>query len=406
MNSIDSNISSRFSPYLTKSEDSKTHVPYFCLEAENPYYEQHKNCDNSFETLLFDSTTEEANGKMFRPEEVQDIISLLHWESQSHSQNYHDAQNESSFLNNFRGANCFDSPAHVFKNYEGPNRQNEGFNNSHAMKNILSPDMSPFQKHSDFQAFPNFQNYAGLNWQNEGFNHAPTMNNFLPPHISPFQTHSNGQIPRGYDASTTENSRREHEGSDDDGDSDISREDEKKQNKLQKMKLHGQIQIKKIKKEITEKQQRLKNSGLINNQKSDPVKSAKEREKAPYNFGKTAVGTYMIKLITKKGKYDNFLEMFSKNNQNFVHDFKEFCKTVKYRNNGDFKKAWESDDNMFAILKLVTKKFLQEDVGSWIDNRTKKVELREAYKECAEVYKDGIENMEDFNFSRFLKQNL
>ena len=43
MNSIDSNISSRFSPYLTKSEDSKTHVPYFCLEAENPYYEQHKN---------------------------------------------------------------------------------------------------------------------------------------------------------------------------------------------------------------------------------------------------------------------------------------------------------------------------------------------------------------------------
>lgn len=405
MNFFDNNSSFHWSPsQMSNSEESKMHVTSFSLEAESTYWDLHQECNKSFESLLFESTTQEANGNILRPEEVQGVMSFLLWDSQCRS---HERQNDSALLfNNFRGATCDEFQDHAFKHYEGPNRQNDRFNHAQATNNDFPLYVGTFPNHSEFQAFPNFQNYAGPNSQSEGFNHSPTMNHILPHSISPFLTPSNKKIPTGYDPSTA-NSRREQlfaddsKESDDDLNSNVSREDE---NKLLNMKLYGQNQIKKIKKEFTKKQETPKKS--VNKEKSDHTISIKERQKAPYNFGKTAIGTYMIKLIIKKGKYDNYLKNLSKNDQNFVHDFKRFAEKVHYKNNGDFKNAWNNNGKMFVTLKRVTQKFLQEDVYTWIEKRTKNKNFKEVYKECIEVYKDGIENLKKFNFSRFVaKQN-
>lgn len=52
-----------------------------------------------------------------------------------------------------------------------------------------------------------------------------------------------------------------------------------------------------------------------------PEITQKDIQKMPYNFGKAAIGTYMLKLI-KKGYYDRFLEKKLGRDRNFLAGFK------------------------------------------------------------------------------------
>ena len=138
--------------------------------------------------------------------------------------------------------------------------------------------------------------------------------------------------------------------------------------------------------------------------------TAKVRQKAPYNFGKTAIGTYMMRLI-HKGAYDDFLMKTLNRDQTFIKAFKQFCLKLDYKTLKDFRNVWKYTDfvdsgedpshNFYVALKKITELFLKKDVTSWIEKKTKSQEYRPLYAECAEIYRKGIENIENFDFSKF-----
>ena len=141
-----------------------------------------------------------------------------------------------------------------------------------------------------------------------------------------------------------------------------------------------------------------------------PKITGKDIQKATFNFGKTAIGTYMLKLI-KKGSYDRFLNDSLKRDESFIKGFKEFCLRVDYRSRHDFKFVWRSYDNFHATnngeynfyvaLKKVTKEFLGRDAYVWIEKKTKRKDYIPIYRRIAQVYRKGIENVEYFEFSEF-----
>lgn len=140
-----------------------------------------------------------------------------------------------------------------------------------------------------------------------------------------------------------------------------------------------------------------------------PEIHSKDIQKAPFNFGKTALGSYMIKLI-RKGKYDKFIKEILQRDENFIQNFKEFCRKVNYKTRNDFKFVWSISDfqasnntfyNYYVALKKVTKQFLKTDVSIWIETKTKRKDYIPIYERCAEVYLQGIENVENFDFAEF-----
>ena len=139
-----------------------------------------------------------------------------------------------------------------------------------------------------------------------------------------------------------------------------------------------------------------------------PEITKKDIQKAPFNFGKTAIGTYMIKLI-KKGKYDKFLKLNLQLNESFIKNFKAFCCKINYKTRNDFKCVWSIKNDFeynglykfFIALKKVTKEFLQTDVFTWIEKRTKRKDYRPIYRRCVHVYSQGLENIENFDFEEF-----
>lgn len=141
-----------------------------------------------------------------------------------------------------------------------------------------------------------------------------------------------------------------------------------------------------------------------------PKITSKNRQKAPYNFGKTAIGTYMMKLI-HKGSYDDFLLKTLNRDQAFIKVFKQFCLKLDYKTGRDFRHVWKYTDfmdsekdpshNFYVALKKITELFLKKDVTIWIEKKTKLQEYRPLYMECAELYRKGIENIENFDFSKF-----
>lgn len=140
-----------------------------------------------------------------------------------------------------------------------------------------------------------------------------------------------------------------------------------------------------------------------------PEIHSKDIQKAPFNFGKTALGCYMIKLI-RKGKYDKFLKEILQRDENFIQTFKEFCRKVNYKTRNDFKFVWGLSDfqasnntfhNCYVALKKVTKQFLKTDVSTWIEKKTKRKDYIPIYEKCAEVYLQGVENVENFDFTEF-----
>lgn len=144
-----------------------------------------------------------------------------------------------------------------------------------------------------------------------------------------------------------------------------------------------------------------------------PEITKKDIQKAPFNFGKAAIGTYMMKLI-KKGKYDKFLKQILQLSGSFIKNFKEFCCRVNYKTRNDFKFVWSINRNFelygfynfFIALKKVTKEFLKIDVFTWIEKRTKRKDYRPIYRRCAQVYSQGLENIENFDFEEFFSQPL
>ena len=144
--------------------------------------------------------------------------------------------------------------------------------------------------------------------------------------------------------------------------------------------------------------------------KTRPQISTKNRQKAPYNFGKTAIGTYMMKRI-HKGFYDDFMIKTLNRDQAFIKCFKQFCFKLDYKTCRDFRHVWKHTDfidsekdpshNFYVALKKITELFLKKDVTIWIEKKTKLQEYRPLYMECAEMYRKGIENIENFDFSKF-----
>ena len=142
-----------------------------------------------------------------------------------------------------------------------------------------------------------------------------------------------------------------------------------------------------------------------------PSITRKDIQKAPFNFGKTAIGTYMMKLIIKKGRYDKFLRVTLQKDENFIETFKEFCKTVNYKTRKDFKFVWGTFGdfqlsnnvpyNHYVALKKITKRFLETDVASWIETRIKRRDYKPIYQRCVEVYLQGIDDLDRFDFSWF-----
>ena len=141
-----------------------------------------------------------------------------------------------------------------------------------------------------------------------------------------------------------------------------------------------------------------------------PKITSKDIQKATYNFGKTAIGTYMMNLI-KKGCYDKFLNETLRRDETFIRGFKEFCLRVDYKTRHDFKLVWSNYGNFNAsnngvynfivALKKVTQEFLGREVFIWIEKKTKRKDYIPIYRKCAEVYRKGIENVEYFEFSEF-----
>ena len=137
-----------------------------------------------------------------------------------------------------------------------------------------------------------------------------------------------------------------------------------------------------------------------------PEIQSKDIQKAPYNFGKTALGCYMIKLI-RKGKYDKFIKEILHKDEDFIQTFKVFCRKVTYKTRNDFKFVWsifQASNNIFdnyLALKKVTEQFLKTDVSIWIEKKTKRKDYIPIYERCAEVYLKGIENVENFDFAEF-----
>lgn len=147
-----------------------------------------------------------------------------------------------------------------------------------------------------------------------------------------------------------------------------------------------------------------------------PEITKKEIQKAPFNFGKTAIGTYMMKLI-KKGKYDKFLKLTLKLNDSLIKHFQEFCCKVSYKTRNDFKFVWSFNGDFesshynglysfFIVLKKVTKEFLKTDVFTWIEKRTKRKDYSPIYRRCVQVYTKGLENIENFDFEEFFSHPL
>lgn len=142
-----------------------------------------------------------------------------------------------------------------------------------------------------------------------------------------------------------------------------------------------------------------------------PPITRKVIQKAAFNFGKTAIGTYMMKLIIKKRRYDQFLRVTLQKDENFIKSFKEFCKTVNYKTRKDFKFVWGTFGdfqlsnnvpyNHYVALKKITKRFLETDVSSWIETRIKRRDYKPIYQRCVEVYLQGIDDVDRFDFSWF-----
>ena len=142
----------------------------------------------------------------------------------------------------------------------------------------------------------------------------------------------------------------------------------------------------------------------------------KDIQKAPFNFGKTAIANYMMKLI-KKDKYDKFLKLTLQLHESFIKNFKEFCCKVNYKTQNDFKFVWSINADyesshynglysFFIVLKKVTKEFLKTDVFTWIEKRTKRKDYRPIYRRCAQVYSNGLENIENFDFKEFFSNPI
>ena len=126
-------------------------------------------------------------------------------------------------------------------------------------------------------------------------------------------------------------------------------------------------------------------------------------KKAAYNFGKTAIKGYFIGLI-KKGFYDAYIEKIFKKTKEFIKSFKNFCSKVSYQIIRDFKEIWRyntfigSDFNDFRVLLTkLTKKFLQDDVFQWIQEKTKKIDYVPIYKKCVIAYLKGIDDIDSFD---------
>ena len=144
---------------------------------------------------------------------------------------------------------------------------------------------------------------------------------------------------------------------------------------------------------------------------SSPHFTRHEIRKAPFNFGKTAIATYMMKLIIKKGRYDKFLRVNLQQDENFIETFKNFCKTVNYKTRKDFKFVWgtfgdfqpsnQGTYNYYVALKKITRRFLETDVSSWIQTRIKRRDYEPIYQRCVEIYLQGIDDVDRFDFSWF-----
>lgn len=141
-----------------------------------------------------------------------------------------------------------------------------------------------------------------------------------------------------------------------------------------------------------------------------PQITSKDIQKATFNFGKTAIGTYMMKLI-KNGWYDKFLSETLRRDELFIKDFKVFCLRVDYSTRHDFKFVWRCYGNFqasnnglynfYVALKKVTQEFLGKEVAIWIEKKTKRKDYIPIYRRIADVYSKGIQNVEYFEFSEF-----
>ena len=129
-------------------------------------------------------------------------------------------------------------------------------------------------------------------------------------------------------------------------------------------------------------------------------------KKIPYNFGKTALRVEMIKLI-KNNHYDDFIKNSLGKSKSFIHEFKRFCQRTCYETLRDFKEIWRYNtligydfNDLRAVLTAVTKKFLEDDVGQWI-NKIKVKEYAVLYRKCSVVFLKGINDVESFDVSNY-----
>ena len=129
-------------------------------------------------------------------------------------------------------------------------------------------------------------------------------------------------------------------------------------------------------------------------------------QKIPYNFGKTALGVEMMKLI-KNGHYDDFIEKNLGKSKSFIQEFKKFCQKTCYETLRDFKEIWRYNtligyefNDLRAVLTAVTKKFLVDDVGQWI-NKIKVKDYAVLYRKCIVVFLKGINDVESFDVSNY-----
>ena len=133
-------------------------------------------------------------------------------------------------------------------------------------------------------------------------------------------------------------------------------------------------------------------------------------QKAAHNFGSRAIGHYMIKKVIA-GDYNEFMRVVLRRNEAFINSVMEG--TISYKLKQDFERVWQCREflsngpanleyNQNVALKKITEKFFREDALYWIENDTRRKDLRPLYREeILNEYRRGINNVDEFSLEAF-----
>ena len=137
-------------------------------------------------------------------------------------------------------------------------------------------------------------------------------------------------------------------------------------------------------------------------------------QKAAYNFGEACIGHKMVNKVIR-GDYDRFMGVDLGRDEDFIKSLKNGLsqRTISYHLQEDFEIVWRYEDflnnepanledNQNVALKKITEKYFEGDALNWIENDTRRKDLRPLYREeILNEYRRGINNVDEFSLEAF-----